>query len=89
MVEKAYRYRPKNQPCRPAAGRIRVRMLRQPVRIDRFVAELVRHRDDAHIAAWQPSGLDGKTWEALTLIWRAEAASAAELSDRLSGHGYG
>ena len=59
------------------------------VRIDQYVTDLVRYRDDAHISAWRPSGLDGRTWEALTLVWRGEAASATELSDSLSGRGYG
>ncbi|UCG26149.1 MAG: hypothetical protein JSW55_09265 [Chloroflexota bacterium] len=59
------------------------------VRIDQYVTDLVRYRDDAHIAAWQPAGLDGRTWEALTFIWRGEATLAADLSDRLSSRGYG
>ena len=40
---------------------------------DQYLTDLVRFRDDAHQAAWQPHGVGGPTWEALTLIWRGEA----------------
>lgn len=54
--------------------------------IDQYITDLHFLRDDAHIAAWMPSGLDGAAWEALTLIWRDEAHSAAELAEQLSTH---
>jgi predicted transcriptional regulator len=57
-------------------------------RIDQYVTDLLRYRDDAHISAWRPTGVDGKTWETLTLFWQGEVSSAAEVSDRLSGRGY-
>lgn len=60
-----------------------------PVRIDQYVTDLLRYRDDAHIGAWRPTGVDGKTWETLTLLWQGEASSVAEVGDRLSGRGYG
>jgi hypothetical protein len=44
---------------------------------------LVRFRDDAHHAAWQPHGVGGPTWEALTLIWRGEAYSPETLAKLL------
>ncbi|MFW6096569.1 MAG: MarR family winged helix-turn-helix transcriptional regulator [Chloroflexota bacterium] len=52
--------------------------------IDQYITDLVYYLHDAHIAAWQPSGLDGIAWEALTYIWRDQAHSAAELADELS-----
>lgn len=56
--------------------------------IDQYITDLHFFRDDAHIAAWTPSGLDGAAWEALTLIWRDEAHSAAELAEHLSAHSH-
>ena len=56
--------------------------------IDQYLTDLHCFRDDAHIAAWTPSGLDGAAWEALTLIWRDEAHSAAELAEQLSAHSH-
>ncbi|HJZ46612.1 MAG TPA: hypothetical protein VKE41_05580, partial [Roseiflexaceae bacterium] len=50
---------------------------------DQYLTDLVRFRDDAHIAAWRPYEIDGLAWEALTLIWRGEAYSAETLAKRL------
>jgi len=47
---------------------------------DQYLTDLVRFRDDAHQAAWQPHGVGGPTWEALTLIWRGEAYSPDTLA---------
>lgn len=60
-----------------------------PARIDQYVTDLLRYRDDAHTGAWQATGVDGRTWETLTLLWRDEAGTAEEISERLDGRGYG
>jgi hypothetical protein len=41
------------------------------------------YRDDAHLAAWQPSGLSATALEALTFLWRGEADSLDALCERL------
>jgi hypothetical protein len=58
------------------------------IAIDQLVTDLLRFRDDAHVAAWQPLGVDGRTWEAFTFVWREEATSAAALVERLPNRGY-
>jgi DNA-binding PadR family transcriptional regulator len=50
---------------------------------DQYLTDLVRFRDDAHMAAWRPHGVGGPTWEALTLIWRGEAYSPDSLAKLL------
>jgi DNA-binding PadR family transcriptional regulator len=50
---------------------------------DQYLTDLVRYRDDAHVAAWQPYGVGGPAWEALSLIWRGEAYSVDTLAKRL------
>lgn len=53
-------------------------------RLLQFSADLGSFRDDCHLAAWQPYGVSGPAWEALTFIWRDEAHTAAELAEKLS-----
>ena len=52
--------------------------------IDQYLTDLIRFRDDAHLAAWQPIGVSAHAWEALTFIWRDGANSAAQLAEKLS-----
>jgi DNA-binding MarR family transcriptional regulator len=59
-----------------------------PGRVDQYVTDLYRFRDDAHIAAWGSYGVSGQVWETLTNVWRDEANTAAELAERLSFRGY-
>jgi DNA-binding MarR family transcriptional regulator len=54
------------------------------LRIRRYLTDIAYYREDAHIASWQSYGVDGRVWETLTLIWRDEAASAAEIAEQLS-----
>ncbi|MBN1316323.1 MAG: hypothetical protein JXA42_12675 [Anaerolineales bacterium] len=58
------------------------------VLIDQYLTDLVRYRDDAHITAWKKYESDGQAWEALSLIWREEAGSAAELFEKLQFRGH-
>ncbi|MBN1287341.1 MAG: hypothetical protein JXB47_18215 [Anaerolineae bacterium] len=53
------------------------------------LADLNAFRDDAHFAAWKPSGVAGQVWEALTFVWRGDAHTAEELAEKLPFRGYG
>ena len=55
---------------------------------DQHLTDLLRFRDDAHLAAWQPYDVSGHAWEALTFIWRGEAGTAEELAEKLPYRGY-
>jgi hypothetical protein len=50
---------------------------------DQYLTDLVRFRDDAHLAAWKPYDVSGHAWEALTFVWRGEAGTAEELVEKL------
>jgi len=52
-------------------------------RVDQHLDDLNAFRDDAHIAAWKPAGVDGHTWEVLTFIWNGDATTAKKLAERL------
>lgn len=51
------------------------------------INELTAYRDDAHIAAWQPLGVAGHAWEALTTLWRGGAAALDALHAKLGARG--
>ena len=55
---------------------------------DQYLTDLLRYRDDAHIAAWKPYGVSGHAWEALTFVWRGEAHTAEKLAETLSARGH-
>jgi hypothetical protein len=46
------------------------------------------YRDDAHLAAWRPSGLTAEVLEALTLLWRGNVDSLDKLAERLTHRGH-
>lgn len=54
------------------------------VQIDQYLTDLLRFRDDAHIAAWKCHNISGQAWEALTFLWRGAVKSAEELAEKLS-----
>ena len=58
------------------------------VQVRRRLIDLLAYRDDVHVAAWQPYGVDGQAWEALTFVWRGEAGTAAELAEKLPYRNY-
>jgi DNA-binding PadR family transcriptional regulator len=58
------------------------------VQVRRRLIDLFAFRDDVHIAAWQPYGVDGQVWETFTYVWRGEAGTAAELVERLPYRNY-
>ncbi|MCD6425479.1 MAG: hypothetical protein J7L35_08215 [Anaerolineales bacterium] len=51
--------------------------------VDQLLDDLNAFRDDAHIAAWTPVGVDGHTWEILTFVWNSDATTAEALNERL------
>jgi hypothetical protein len=55
---------------------------------EQAISCLSGYRDDAHLAAWQPSGLSAPALEALTLLWRGEADSLDEMVETLSRRGH-
>jgi hypothetical protein len=57
-------------------------------RVEQHLSDLAAYRDDAHLAAWQPSGLSGAAWEALTFIWRGEARTLDDLCQKLERRGH-
>jgi predicted transcriptional regulator len=58
------------------------------VRIDQHLSDLSAYRDDSHVAAWRPSELDAKAWEAFTCIWRGDARSLDDLFQKLERRGH-
>jgi len=55
---------------------------------EQAISCLNAYRDDAHLAAWRPSGLSATALEALTLLWRGQADSLETLSSRLAYRGH-
>ena len=58
------------------------------VRLDQSFSDLNAFRDDSHLAAWQPCGLNAIAWEALTFAWRGEAHTPDELFAKLPNRGH-
>ncbi|HUM68574.1 MAG TPA: hypothetical protein PLK31_06970 [Chloroflexota bacterium] len=58
------------------------------VRIDQYLTDLLRYRDDAHIAVWSAHGVSGPAWEAFTTIWRGDVQTTAELVEKLPNRGH-
>jgi len=56
--------------------------------IEQALSCLAAYRDDAHLAAWRPSGLRGPALETLTLLWRGEADSLDAVCERLAHRGH-
>lgn len=56
--------------------------------IEQAISCLAAYRDDAHLAAWQPSELSATALETLTLLWRGEADSLDALCERLARRGH-
>jgi len=56
--------------------------------IEQAFSCLAAYRDDAHLAAWQDSGLSAVALETLTLLWRGEVSSLDEICEKLAYRGY-
>ncbi len=50
---------------------------------EQAISCLAAYRDDAHVAAWNPTALSGPALESLTLLWRVQADSLDALHKRL------
>lgn len=57
-------------------------------RIDHYLTELTRFREDCHFVAWQPYGVEGIAWETLTMLWRQPMCTPAKMAKKLSYRGY-
>jgi hypothetical protein len=58
------------------------------VRVEQYLTDLSHFRQDAHLASWQAYGVDGRSWEAFTCIWRNQASTPSDLASILSQRGY-
>ena len=56
--------------------------------VDQYLDDMNAFRDDAHISAWMPVGVDGHTWEILSFVWNGEANTAEKLVERLPYRDY-
>lgn len=56
--------------------------------IEQAMSCLNAYRDDAHLAAWQGTGLSATSLEMLTILWRKEAGSLKEIIQKLAFRGY-
>jgi hypothetical protein len=56
--------------------------------IAQYFADFNAFRDDAHMAAWQPLGIEGFAWEAHALIFKGEATTVEGVFDALIHRGY-
>jgi len=52
-------------------------------KLDQQLDDMNAFRDDAHIAAWKPMGVDGHTWEVLTFIWNGDVNTTEGLAENL------
>ena len=58
------------------------------IQIDQYLTDLLRYRDDAHIAAWTPNLITGQGWETLSLIWQGDLNTLAELAESRQNRGF-
>ncbi|HSG41876.1 MAG TPA: MarR family winged helix-turn-helix transcriptional regulator [Anaerolineales bacterium] len=56
--------------------------------IDQHIDDINAFRDDAHISAWTPSGVNGHTWETLSFVWNGEANTVEKLVESLPFRNY-
>ena len=56
--------------------------------IEQAISCLHSYRDDAHLAAWQKTGLSATALETLTLLWRGLADSLEAICQQLARRGY-
>ena len=57
-------------------------------RVDQYLTDLSRFRDDAHLAAWTPHRVTGPTWEAFTFLWQEAFNSPETAAERLPFRGH-
>ena len=54
------------------------------IRLDQYLSDLYAYHDDAYLAAWQPLGFDGPTWETLTIIHQEKASTYEDILKQLA-----
>jgi predicted transcriptional regulator len=55
------------------------------IRIDQYVTDLIRYREDAHLGAWLHHDVSGPAWESLTYLWREDDVNTPDaLAERLN-----
>lgn len=57
-------------------------------RLMHFLDDFNAFRDDAHMAAWRPLGVEGYVWEAFALVCSGQARTAGALFEQLAHRGY-
>lgn len=57
-------------------------------KIDQYLTDLLRYRDDAHLAAWVDLGVNGRTWETFSDIWHNENNTAAMIAEAHANRNY-
>jgi predicted transcriptional regulator len=57
-------------------------------RVDQYLTDLGRYRDDAHIAAFASYGVPAHAWEGFSFIWRGEQDTPDALVERLAFRGH-
>lgn len=55
---------------------------------DQQIDDLNAFRDDSHISAWKPSGVNGHAWETFSFVWNGEANTVEKLVERLPFRNY-
>lgn len=58
------------------------------IRLPQLFADFNAFRDDAHMAAWRPYSVDGRTWEAFAFFCNGQAETATGLAEQLYYRGY-
>jgi len=56
--------------------------------IEQALSCLTAYSDDAHLAAWQRSGLSAMAFESLTMLWRGEVTTLDDLCKKLTHRGH-
>ena len=57
-------------------------------KIDQYLTDLLRYRDDAHLAAWVDLGVNGRTWDTFSHVWRNENSTTTTIAEALSNRNY-
>ncbi|MCI0709080.1 MAG: hypothetical protein L0154_02860 [Chloroflexi bacterium] len=60
------------------------------VRIFHYLTDVGAYADDAHMETWRwnNDGVDGPTWETLSLLWKDGLNTAAQVQERLPNRGH-
>jgi DNA-binding MarR family transcriptional regulator len=58
------------------------------VKIFQYCADFNAYRDDAHMAAFQPQGIEAYVWEAFSQVWQGTATTSEAIYRALNYRGY-